>query len=86
MPDCKGTTFTLASTLFKDTSVQITTDGKPHLGAALGTQSFIETYVTHKVEQWSNEVKHLSLIAKSQPHATYSAFTHGKTSKWKYIA
>ena len=51
----------------------------------LGTQTYIETYVIHKVEQWSNKVKRLSSI-KSQPHAAYLAFTHGMASKWKYIA
>ena len=34
-----------AAALFQDTSVNITTDGKPHLGAALGTKSYVDDFV-----------------------------------------
>ena len=71
---------------FGNTQVNITTEGKPHLGAALGTQSYIDQYVAHKVQLWSSELKRISSIATSQPHAAYAAFTHGMASKWCYIA
>ena len=32
-----------------------------------------------------NEVEKLSKFAQTQPHAAYSAFTHGLTSKWNYL-
>ena len=75
-----------AATLFEGTGVSITTEGKRHLGAAIGTQTFIEKYVQQKVSKWVNEVERLSSIATSQPHAAYSAFTHGLAGKWAYIA
>ena len=71
---------------FGNTQVNITTEGKPHLGAALGTQTYIDQYVIHKVQLWSSELKRLSSIATSQPHAAYAAFIHGMVSKWCYIS
>jgi len=32
--------------------VNITTEGKRHLGAAIGTKPFIEEYITNKVRKW----------------------------------
>ena len=74
-----------ASSTFGDTQVMITTDGKPHLGAALGTTSFTELHVKNKVEKWSEELLHLSAIAQTHPQAAYAAFTHGLVSKWTYL-
>ena len=71
---------------FQNTNICITTEGKQHLGAALGTESFIHAYVGRKVQQWIEEVKHLSAIAHTQPHAAYSAFIRGLSSKWTYIS
>ena len=59
---------------FQNTNICITTEGKQHLGAALGTEAFIHGYVRRNVEQWIEEVKHLSAIAHTQPHAAYSVF------------
>ena len=65
----------------KDSGVSITTEGKRHLGAAIGTPQFISSYIQHKVTNWVNEVEHLSAIATTQPHAAYAAFTHGLKHK-----
>ena len=54
-----------------------------YLGAPLGTQGY---YVYHKVEQQSLEIKHLSSIAKTHPHAAYAAFIYRLSHKWSYIA
>ena len=74
-----------ATLLFEGTGIQITKEGQRHLGAALGTQTFIERYVTEKVHEWSKEVNKLAEIATSQPHAVYAALTHGLQSKWTYL-
>ena len=34
---------------------------------------------------WANEVKKLSKVAETQPHAAYAAYTHGLSSKWNYL-
>ena len=67
---------------FGDTHIKITSDGKPHLRAALGTTpSFTELFVKCKVEQWSEELLLLSSIAETNPQAAYAAFTHGLANK-----
>ena len=71
---------------FKETGVSITVEGKRHLGAAIGKQIFIESYVQRKVSKWVGEIESLSSIATSQPHAAYTAFTHGLAGKWAYSA
>ena len=59
--------------------------GARHLGAALGSSSFIQKYLAGKVEEWTSEVKVLARFAITEPHAVYSAFTHGLNSKWTYL-
>ena len=67
---------------FADTDVQVTSDGRPYLGAALGTEEYAQAFVADKVQQWRDELEQLARIAHTQPHAAHSAFTHGMTSKW----
>jgi len=74
-----------AEVLFAGSGVNVTCDGRPYLGAAIGTTAYIEDSVSKKVQVWSEEVKQLSKIAESQPHAAYCAFTHGLSSRWLYI-
>ena len=79
----KETFLSEASEIFKNTHIRITTEG--HLGAALGTQTYVDSYVGKKVNEFSEEVKRLSCIAKSQPYPAYSALTHGMASKRTYL-
>ena len=74
----------LAKEIFKDTGVQITCDGKRHLGAALGSKSFKKEFISKKVREWVNDVELLSNIAESQPQLAYAAFTKGLAHKWLY--
>ncbi|MDA8031675.1 MAG: hypothetical protein MPK62_11245, partial [Alphaproteobacteria bacterium] len=60
--------------------MQITVEGQRHLGAALGTLSFTETFVTGKVSKWVRELKQLTEIASTKPQAAYAALTHGLVS------
>jgi hypothetical protein len=76
----------MAKEVFKGTGISITEEGKRHLGAAIGTQSFVESYVQQKVSEWVKAVERLSIIAQTQPQAAYAAFTHGLVSKWTYIS
>lgn len=74
-----------ASSTFAGTGVNVTPQGRPHLGAALGSRDFVSEYVANKVEQWVSCVQSLASIAKTQPHAAFSALTHGLISKWTYL-
>ena len=55
--------------IFENTGVQITKEGHRNLGAALGTRSFTEEYVSKQVQMWVDKVKQLATNAQSQPHA-----------------
>ena len=82
----KEETHTRALDEFKDTQIRITQEGKPHLGAALGTSLYITEFVKAKVKNWSLELEQLASIANTQPHAAFSALTHGLASRWVYVA
>ena len=74
-----------ARELFQGTEVQITSSGKRHLGAAIGSRTFIEEYVMSKVQKWNDEIETLANIAVTQPHAAYSAYIHGLSSHWTFL-
>ena len=48
-----------AREMFANTGINITTEGKRHLGAVIGSRSYTEEYVVCKVENWSEEIKKL---------------------------
>ena len=56
----------IAKELFHDTTIIVTSDGRPHLGAPFGTCVYVESLTFDKVNQWI-----LSSIAISQPRAAY---------------
>ena len=66
-----------ATTLFANTGVQVTSEGRPYLGAALGTEEFVTSHVQDKVGMWSKVLDKLTVVAETQPHAAHAAFTHG---------
>ena len=41
-----------ARSIFEETAINITTEGRKHLGAALGSSYYLEQYVNGKVEEW----------------------------------
>lgn len=74
-----------AKKAFAGTNVNITTEGKRHLGAVIGSSEFKDLYVREKVKTWTGEVIQLAKIATTQPHAAYAGFTHGLSSRWTYV-
>ena len=74
-----------AKEIFQGSSVNITTHGWPYLGAPLGTSYYIQQFVKEKVNDWIQDLKLLSDIAKAQPHAAYAAFTHGFVHKFSFL-
>ena len=75
-----------AISAFEGTNVNVTCKGRPYLGSPLGSPDYINTFVSEKVDQWSGELKLLSAIATTQPHAAFAAFSHGLTSKWSFLS
>ena len=46
-----------AVNVFGNSGVKITKEGQRHLGAALGSQTFVEAFVTEKIHEWTKEVE-----------------------------
>ena len=74
----------LAMDIFKDTGITITTEGKKHLGAAIGSPEFKSTVTKNLVDKWALELQELSKITKTEPHAAYSNFAFSFKMKWNY--
>ena len=69
---------------FGQTSINISTQGQKRLGAALGSRSYLEEYVSEKVNDWVGQVVKLGEFAATQPQACYAAYTFGLKLKWTY--
>ena len=52
---------------------------------SIGSAEYVENYVKSNVSSWQSSVCNLVTIATTQPHAAYSALTHGLSSKWTYL-
>ena len=74
-----------AKSIFNESGINITTQGKRHLGAPLGTSTFTQSFVESKVAVWVEEIKRLSSIARTQPQAAYTALTHGIMGRWAFL-
>ena len=74
-----------ATRLFASPDINITTEGKRHLEAALGNSSFCDEYIQLKVDDWCREMEKLCGFVKSQPHAAFSAYIHGQQHKFVYF-
>ena len=72
-----------AKRLFANIGVRITTVGTRLLGSAIGSEEFVRDFVQSKVEKWVGGME-LSRIAQTEPHAAFSAYTHGLVSRWTY--
>ena len=60
--------------------VNITVEGKRHLGAVIGSKDYKDLYCNGKVSEWVKELTSLSDIAKTQPQAAFIAFNKGYKS------
>ena len=65
--------------------VNITTEGKRHLGAALGTTGYRDEYSNKLVADWVKQLNALCEIAVTQPQAAYTAYVRGFNSKFTYF-
>ena len=73
-----------AGEVFKDTGVQITTEGRPYLGGPLGSTEFVESFLKKKVSDWEEEIQLLAKFAVTQLQASFAALIHGIISRWTH--
>ena len=52
-----------AKLIFSDTAVNVTTNGRKHLGAAIGSIEFRDEFVNKKVDNWISELEMLAKLA-----------------------
>ena len=71
--------------IFESSPINITVEGKRHLGAAIGSQNHKNEYIDNMVKKWKSNIEALSKIANSQPHAAYAAFIHAEQHKYTYF-
>ena len=76
--------FDRAIHIFNDTNIQITKQGRRHLGAALRTSQFRNEYIMEKINKWVAELHVLSEIAKIESQAAYTCFLSGYKRKFNY--
>ena len=65
--------------------ITITTEGKRHIGAVIGTEKFKEDYIKGKVEKWVKDVEVVAEIANDEPQIAYSSFTKAISHRWTYV-
>ena len=70
-----------ANRMFKDTGIKIISDGMRHLGAAIGSKDFKDSFVLQKIQEWIDSVERLAKIAVTEPQAAFSAFTERLQSR-----
>ena len=75
----------LAAETFGDTTIHVKSRGVQYLGAAIGTEAFLGEFKETKVEEWAKHTEILANYAASEPHAAYSALTHGLVNRWNYV-
>ena len=63
--------------MFHDTSINITTDGREHLGAVVGSDIYKVQYIEDLVDDWNTQLELLSTVAETQPQAAYLKFASG---------
>ena len=51
-----------AHAVFQGSGIPITSEGKRYLGAAIGSESFVHSFVSEKVSGWITEIELLSQI------------------------
>ena len=74
-----------ANEIFHKSELKITSQGRRHLGAVIGSNEFKFEFVSEKVKDWVDELAKLTLIARVEPHVSYAAFTHGFKHKFNYV-
>ena len=75
---------TEAKLLFGE-EVNITCEGKRHLGAVIRSKDYKDIFCGEKISKLKEELETLVKIAKSQPQSAYIAFTEGYTNRFTYF-
>ena len=75
---------TQADSIFADTKINITTEGRKYLSGYIGTSTSRDSYIKTLIQGWINQVENLTQIAYTEPQAAYSASVAGFQHKLTY--
>ena len=64
-----------AADIFEGVGVNITTSGKKHFGAVIGTLEYNQEFISNLVMKWVDQIPMLSKIVAFEPQSAYAAFT-----------
>ena len=73
-----------ANEIFQGSNIQISTRGKKHLGAVIGSTDFKKEYCEKLVDGWVTELNLMAEIAMTQPQAVYACYVSGYQHKFTY--
>ena len=74
-----------AKEIFDSSPINITSNGRKHLGTVIGGDVTIKSFIETKVDDWVAELNQLQEVAKTQPHLAFAAFIHGLRHRYVYI-
>ena len=74
-----------ANAAFEGTGIRVVTGGVKYLGGCVGEQADRCAFINRKIGDWVAELKTLTAFAETEPHAAYSALTHGLRGRWTYV-
>ena len=81
----KNSCMAKAKNSFSGTGINITNEGRRHLGGVIGSSENKNTYINNKIDEWCKEIEVLSKIATSEPHAAYAAFVFGLRHRYTFF-
>ena len=68
-----------------DMHVQITNEGRPYLDVPLGSSAYVNQFISEIIQQCLIELRVLSEICSTQPHAAFTTLIYGMFSKLPYL-
>ena len=75
----------MKKTNLENTSIQITTEERKHLGAIVGSEEYRDLFIDEKITGWIDEIIKLLKIAQHAPQQAYTCFTAGYKHKLNYV-
>ena len=70
--------------VFGETNIQISTEGKRHLEAVIGTGKKKKNYIYGKIREWTKNINMLADVATTHLQATYTAYVTSYQHKLIY--
>ena len=71
--------------VFGGTNIQISTEGKQHLGAVIETEENKKNYINDKIGEWTKDINMLIDIAITHPQAAYTVCVTSYQYKLTYL-